>query len=944
MGHLHNAKALPRQFAIQHDKLLEEYYDRLQDWAIHFTHGDVGKAQDLVHELCLYITLSPPDLSRVGNLAGYLYTSLKHIYLSDLARASREALISFDPSDLDSIELVFRSQKSGDALQEQNDLRRICGYMLWRKARAKSASYFILRFFHGYYRREVSSIAKVPLSTIDPKLNEVRSEVRLYLSDPDKLRFMNRDYPSHPGFSWTALSSIEMFAELRAMVLASCDGECLPEDVLLAHYSSANPAVVSGPLLSHIVSCERCLSLIDRHFRRPTLKDREPLDCLHFDSESRNNTQGEAKLNREAMFQSIRRHYQEVFEHSPRKLFIAVDGKIVASSEVRSGRSAISVRVEQTEDAGFVEVHSASRVRLALLSLPNASSRHAYRETQHIVLSDNRWLDLTITLEDGWLNSEVVYFDPALASDFSEEIESSTQVDDSQVSGMKRRIHQALHALRLDRITQFGWALTSLALASCLLVFYFSHPRHPLSAPELINLATASETDAFRSIHEPVVVQEIHVRLGSRAIKRTLYKDVVRQRVASRNEAKPDEIEAAYSRSSLDWNSLLDAETYQRWRKDRAVAADKVYQRGRDQLVLDTTFSRGPVIEASLTLRAADYHIVSESLHFADQSVMEIAEVSYDVIPFVSTPTGVFGEPRSQQMVRVPAKPVMRIVGPSNTELAEAEVAAESALHGIAADLGEQVNVNTDEERRTVVIKGVVSDDSRKEQLASALQNIPHTEVSILTVDEALQQSSSSEGDGVPAKASSIQVMTSSPPLLESVLTSRFPDKDQRIAYVNQTLSLIQSASGRAWALNRLADRHSARDIALLSLDSRRQLNILLADHLSTLREDVSSLQNRLAEVLPDTSNTPAANTPVAEPESNDDSAVEFSQDWKDRIRRIHSSTEAVHEAVTALLTSSQPSDQENANSIEVNLRTSLMQLQVELQVLDQKIHKSDSK
>jgi hypothetical protein len=50
--------------------------------------------------------------------------------------------------------------------------------------------------------------------------------------------------------------------------------------------------------------------------------------------------------------------------------------------------------------------------------------------------------------------------------------------------------------------------------------------------------------------------------------------------------------------------------------------------------------------------------------------------------------------------------------------------------------------------------------------------------------------------------------MVAAPPLLDSQLNTRFPDKDQRIAYVNQTLSLVQSASARAWALNRLVDRH----------------------------------------------------------------------------------------------------------------------------------------
>jgi peptidoglycan hydrolase CwlO-like protein len=165
------------------------------------------------------------------------------------------------------------------------------------------------------------------------------------------------------------------------------------------------------------------------------------------------------------------------------------------------------------------------------------------------------------------------------------------------------------------------------------------------------------------------------------------------------------------------------------------------------------------------------------------------------------------------------------------------------------------------------------------------------------------------------------------------------------MAYVNQTLSLVQSASARAWALNRLVDRHPPQQVAALDDDARRQLQVLVADHVSALREDISSLQNQVAEILSGTSNTPAANTSVmTPPETSSSDTLEFSDDWRDRIRRIHSSTEAVHEAVSALLTSSQPSDQNDVNAIEVNLRTSLTQLQTELQVLDQKVHRTNLK
>jgi DNA-directed RNA polymerase specialized sigma24 family protein len=121
------------------------------------TRGDTGKAEEIVQELCLYFTLTQPDLTSVANLDGYLYTSLRHIYLSGLARSSREAQHFVSVAEFDSFESALTGSSAGEALQRQNDLRRICGYAVWRKESSKSASYFILHFFHGYGRRKIAA-------------------------------------------------------------------------------------------------------------------------------------------------------------------------------------------------------------------------------------------------------------------------------------------------------------------------------------------------------------------------------------------------------------------------------------------------------------------------------------------------------------------------------------------------------------------------------------------------------------------------------------------------------------------------------------------------------------------------------------------------------------------------------------------------------------------
>src|SRR5580698_3140903 len=223
-----NLKWRARAEPAQTDQLLAARYTQLLQWAHGLARGDKGKAEEIVQELCLYITLAKPDLSGVANLDGYLYTSLRHIYLSSLARASREALHLVSVEDYDSFALAISAPAAGDPVQRQNDLRRICTYAVWRKESSKSASYFILHFFHGYGRQEIANLARLPISAIYNKLKVARSEVVSYLGDPGKLRAIDRNAPPVPTLSWTLLPTAELFRELRQTILRARHSECLP--------------------------------------------------------------------------------------------------------------------------------------------------------------------------------------------------------------------------------------------------------------------------------------------------------------------------------------------------------------------------------------------------------------------------------------------------------------------------------------------------------------------------------------------------------------------------------------------------------------------------------------------------------------------------------------------------------------------------------------------
>jgi len=409
-------RGLPR--AVDTEQLLATYYRQLLKWGAVLTRGDEGKAQEIVQEFCLYFTLTKPNLGEVANLDGYLYTCLRNIYVSGLARASREALQFVSIADFDSFDFAMNAHQTGDPLQRQNDLRRICGYTVWRKEQSKSASYFILHFFHGYARREIAELARLPIAAIYNKLKIARDEVKAHLNASGKLRSIDRTAVPPPRFSWSLVSPADLFKELRETILHARTGTCQSAESLLACYSAANPSPISCALLAHIVSCERCLQIVDSHFRRPTLKDREPLDGFGSGSGAGSGITAESAMKSEMpMVESVRRRWGRIHEHRPRTLSIAVNGKIVAFHDVQSAESTLSTRIETPERDQFVEVFSEQDVRLALIPVGELPPEGQHILTQRTSLSDARWLELKLTFDGLGLIGQVTYFDPVLAAD-----------------------------------------------------------------------------------------------------------------------------------------------------------------------------------------------------------------------------------------------------------------------------------------------------------------------------------------------------------------------------------------------------------------------------------------------------------------------------------------------------------------------------------------------
>jgi hypothetical protein len=324
-------------------------------------------------------------------------------------------------------------------------------------------------------------------------------------------------------------------------------------------------------------------------------------------------------------------------------------------------------------------------------------------------------------------------------------------------------------------------------------------------------------------------------------------------------------------------------------------------------------------------------------LRLRDNTQIEIAELSYEVVGMSTIDTDIFGATAHLEPLRLPtasANLPIQAALPDAAQLAVSELQVRSVLHSIGADLGEQIDVQPPK-NGSVLVQGVAVNIARRQQLLAALQSIPLTQLHIETVAQAAARQQTSRVSTGPVR---VPVVASATPLLQASLKQRFPDEDQRTSYVNQTLALAQEASARAWALNRLAERYGPPQVELLDTSSRQRLGALLGDHLAALREDVNRLQNQLGQVLSSASNTAAANTASSGLPSL--KTVDRGDDWREHAQRVHSSIETVNESVAALLTGSAIDENDRPETIELGLRTTLTQLQAELQTLDQQIRK----
>jgi len=393
------------------ERILSRYYPKLVEWSRILARGDATAAEESVQDLCLHLTVAQPDLSRVQNLDNYLFMCLRNMYVSSLARVSRERLRVLQIEDYDAVDLV--AARGGlDVVDVQNNLIRIADYVLSRKYALKSASHFILHFFHGYRRSDVALLARLPIAAVYNSLKDVRGELREHLSTDEKIRLVPRGARPRQELLRTPIPSDLLLKQLRSTILDTDSSNCVAEKELIEAYKQPDASPVGCRELAHLAGCERCLNVLEHALH---LDDRDgPLDGLDDAVDRKRKTEGTRSF--DATMRMVRSRREQLFERRPALLAIAVDGRVVAFHAVESAHNSLSSRVDFTSAVQFIEVFDEYGDRLAHIPLDPESAVAPQKElSQLIQLSDDRRLRLDVRFDGLGIHAEVDYLDPALA-------------------------------------------------------------------------------------------------------------------------------------------------------------------------------------------------------------------------------------------------------------------------------------------------------------------------------------------------------------------------------------------------------------------------------------------------------------------------------------------------------------------------------------------------
>ena len=766
--------------AIDHEGAFLARYTRLYDRALALTR-DPGQAEDLVQDAFVQFVLCRTPLDEIRSVDAYLFAMLQHLHASQVRRAVRGRHSSLELLDHDSAEIAFRGTDAASRYLAAEQLGLICEYACNRRSSSKTGSVLLLRFFHGYYLREIALLLRTPPAGVDGFLHLAKREARASLENPQGLSLM----PARPGdrpFRRGGLAAANCLDQLRARIFDLAHQECLPDDWFERAYGGESSEAVSCERAAELVTCPRCLDEANRRLGLPLLADRFPTDVLGQDRRTgpgggAGSGAGAGDGRRTAR---LRRAASDTYEHRPRELIVAVNGFTVASQRVGSSECDQRVSVNMAEPIAFVEVFSEQQVRLAFLPVQPAP-QGPIEQAARVELSDGRSAEVAVNASESWPQLRVIYRDPAYAAEPGVTSEESSR---ASVPGrpLPNRAWWDVAIHRLWRPVTISVAALAVALAIWGLSLLVGSPS--LSAEELLGRAAAAEEAAGRDgggvEHRTVQVEERRLDEGIvlSTTRLEIYRDAATRAKAIRayesdtntlrtlelvnqdNAAtlyRPSSEPQRFASEAMSVGSTVQSDEL--WRLDPSVSTFRRLSGGFPSMSVQQTSTEyvirceggdpsqhGGIIKAALTLSRAGLRPVSQVITVSrNGKTREFRFIERQVIRLQSGPGSSRLFTPDAGLAPSAAPPESRGRSPlgaleplSTTEVAELEIDALFLLNQVDATLGEQVSIAGNS--GGVRIDAIVSTPERKQAILGSLAPLHGRRslvVDVLTVQEA---------------------------------------------------------------------------------------------------------------------------------------------------------------------------------------------------------------
>jgi RNA polymerase sigma factor (sigma-70 family) len=392
-----------------HEDAFLDRYDQLMRAALHLTGHDRARAEDLLHTVFVQFTLSRPDLSAIRNLDDYLFVSLRNTQISHARRQATVEANELFVADYDSAEIRLKEASPAARLLIEDQLWTVCNWACERKQTAKDSSILILRFFHGYYPREIAKLASTSTGAVDKAMQTAREAVRIHMAQPAVANNL-------VGCAHSRDSRDDFLTGAQAYIFGSREGPCLPEDILRTIYKPGSAPLSCG-VLAHLVSCRICLDRAGKILGIGSLADRHPHDTLGPQGPTATGP-GRAERDRRKAKERFKRKSLQLriltVEHRPKTLFASVNGLVLCSHTTQGPSNKFTLRLPTEERVGFVEVHSEQGIHLLLLNLQSPPDGELKQEATAWLGDETPARALTARMDFTGVSPllEVLYRDP----------------------------------------------------------------------------------------------------------------------------------------------------------------------------------------------------------------------------------------------------------------------------------------------------------------------------------------------------------------------------------------------------------------------------------------------------------------------------------------------------------------------------------------------------